>query len=305
VIGCFLAPNFLFMQVFYPLDGVGSVMVLAMGASLIGRYLPLEKRPKAMGWMVASATLAFVIGAPLSSIIAGAGNWRSVLLWFFLPVSVAGLALAYFNVPSSPSKPQGGIGKEAYLSSFKQVLMNKSAAACLASCALFYVSQVWGLYAITFYRTRFSLPLESASLVLLFATLTMTIGAVVGGRIVNRFGRKRVTILSLGLASVLMVIFVYMPFLWIVLPLDLLSTWLRGVGFAAATNLSLEQVPQSRGTMMSLVGMFGSLGSVIGITLGGTVLDQYGFLVLVPILGVFGIASVSVTYFFAKDPIKK
>jgi predicted MFS family arabinose efflux permease len=306
LLGCFLAPNFTFMEVFYPLDGVGSVMVLAMGSALIGSFLPLEKRAKAIGWMVASATLAFVIGSLVVSLIPGAGNWRSVLLWYFLPVSVAGLVLAYFNVPSTPSKQQVAIGKDAYLSSLRQVLINRSAAACLAATALFGVSQTgWGLFAITFYRTRFSVPLEYAAVILLFMTLTMTIGAVVGGRLVNRFGRKRLTMLSFGLASILIVIFVYMPYLWIVLILDLLSTFLRGLGFAAASNLSLEQVPQARGTMMSLSGMFASLGAVIGVTVSGIVLDRYGFLVLTPILGAFGVASVISTYFFVKDPYKK
>lgn len=305
LIGCFLAPNFAFMLVFFPLDGVGSVIVVAMGAALIGKFLPLEKRSKALGWMVASATLAYVIGSLVVSFVPGAGNWRSVLLWFFLPVSVVGLVLAYFNVPPTPSRQQVAIGKGAYLSSLKQVLINRSAAACLASCALFYVSQMWGLYAITFYRTRFSAPLQYASLILLSMTLSMSVGAVVGGRLVNRFGRKRLTILSFGLASILMVIFVYMPYLWIVLPLDLASTWLRGMGFAAASSLSLEQVPQSRGTMMSLNGMFMYLGVVIGTAVGGTVLDQYGFLVLTPVLGAFGVTSVSVLHFFAKDPHRK
>ncbi len=306
LIGCFLAPNFAFMLVFYPLDGVGSVIVVAMGAALIGKFLPLEKRSQALGWMVASATLAYVVGAPLAGFIAGAGSWRSVLLWFFLPVSVVGLVLAYFNVPSTPSKQQVAIGKEAYLSSLKQVLINRSAAACLVSGALFWVSQTgWGLFAITFYRTRFSVPLEYASLILLFMTLSMSLGAVVGGRLVNRFGRKRLTILSFGLASVLIVIFVYMPYLWIVLPLDLASTWLRGMGFAAASSLGLEQVPQSRGTMMSLSGMFGSLGSVIGVTVAGRVVDQYGFLVLTPVLGAFGVVSVFVNYFLVRDPYRK
>ncbi|MCJ7559602.1 MFS transporter [Candidatus Bathyarchaeota archaeon] len=305
LLGVYLAPNITFMQIFYPLDGIGSVIVVAMGSALIGRYLPLEKRAKAIGWMVASATLAFVIGALIVSFIPGARNWHSILLWFFLPVSVVGIVLAYFNVPSAPSKPQEAIGKEAYLNSFKKVLMNRSAAACFASTALFSVSQMWGLFAMTFYRTRFSVPLNEASLILLTVILTMTIGAVVGGRLVNRFGRKHLTILSLGLASVLMVIFVYMPYLWIVILLDLVSTFLRGMGFSAASNLCLEQVPQARGTMMSLNGMFVSLGAVIGITVGGIVLDQYGFLVLVPILGAFGIASVINNFIFVKDPIKK
>jgi predicted MFS family arabinose efflux permease len=126
-----------------------------------------------------------------------------------------------------------------------------------------------------------------------------------GGQLVNRFGRKRLAVSALGFAVVLIAILIYMPSLWIALPIDFLHTWLRGVGFTAVYSLTLEQVPQARGTMMPLGGMFASLGSVIGIIIGGAVLDLYGFLVLVPILGAFGVASVISTYFFVKDPYKK
>lgn len=314
LLGCFFAPNFTFMQFFYPLDGIGSLMVVAMGAALFGRFLPLENRPKAMGWLASSATLAYVIGAPLSGFIAGAASWRYVLLWFFLPISIAGLILAYINIPPTPKEKQGVIGKGTYLSSFKQVLMNRSAAACLTSVMLYMVSHAWGLYAMTFYRTRFAVTLQGTSLILLFVTMTYTIGAVVGGRLVNRVGRQRLTILCATVASTLMVIFVFMPNLWIVLPLDILSTLFRGVGFTAAYNLGLEQVPQARGTYMSLSGMFFSLGSIIGTSIGSIVLNQFtvetvlnpaGFTVLVPILGIFGFTAVLVNYFFIKDPCKK
>ncbi len=304
VLGCSLAPSFMFMQIFYPLDGVGSVIATSMGYALVGKFLPLEKRSKAIGWIVAAASLTYVIGGPLGGFIAGVGSWRSVLLWYFLPVSVVGLILAYFSIPSTPREQQAAIGKEAYLSSLKQVLLNKSAAACLACTALYYVSFMWGIYAITFYRTRFSVPLEYASIILLGNTLAIALGSIAGGRLVNRFGRKRLLILSLGSASVLMAIFVYMPFLWIVWPLDMLSTFLRGMGGTAGYSLGLEQAPKARGTMMSLLSVFGSLGAALGIALSGPVLDNFGFLVLVPILGVFGVASVVLNYFTVTDPYK-
>ncbi len=318
VLGCFLAPSFIFMQIFLPLDGAGSVIVLAMGGVLIARFLPLEKRARAIGWMVGSATLAYVIGAPIAGLIAGASSWRYVLLWFFLPISIVGIALAFTNIPSTPREQQGAFAKKAYLSGFKNVLINKSAAACLLCTMLFQVSQMWGLYAMTFYRTRFGVSLEYTSLILISIALFGSIGAIVGGRLVNSYGRKRLTYLSFGAASILMVIFVFMPYLWIVLPLDITSVFLRGVGITAGSNLGLEQVPQARGTYNSLAGMFGSLGAIIGIFTGGTVLNNFtsltvngpvldprGFQALVPILGVFGITSVTANYIFVKDPCRK
>jgi len=103
VVGCFIAPNFTFMQIFYPLDGIGSVIVVAIGYALFGRFLSLEKRAKATGWLVAAGTIAFVIGAPIAGFIAGVSSWQNVLLWFFLPISITGLIFAYFNIPSITS----------------------------------------------------------------------------------------------------------------------------------------------------------------------------------------------------------
>jgi len=318
VLGCFFAPNFTFMQIFYPLDGVGSVIVIAMGSALFGRLLPLENRAKAMGWLVASGTLAYVIGSPLASLIAGPSSWRYVLLWFFLPISIAGLILAYFNIPSTPREQQDAIGKETYLSSFKQVLRNRSAAACLLVTTLFVVAGIWPIYAMTFYRTRFSVSLEYASLILVAMTLVYAIGSISGGQLVNKFGRQRLAIMGCGLSTVVRMIFIFMPYLWIVLPLDIISATLGGIGMAAAYNLVLEQVPQARGTMMSLTQMSGALGAIIGVVIGGIILDKFtsftvngpvldpnGFLILVPALGIFGIASITANYLFMKDPCRK
>jgi MFS transporter, DHA1 family, inner membrane transport protein len=318
VLGCFFAPNFTFMQIFYPLDGVGSVIVVAMGYALFGRFLSLEKRAKATGWLVASGTLAFVIGAPIAGFIAGASSWRNSLLWFFLPISIAGLILAYFHVPSTPREKQNPIAKESYLSSFKLVLTNRSAAAVLPVSAFWVVAQIWSLYGLTFYRTRFLVSLEYTSLILVVLALLLAIGGVFGGRLVDRFGRQRLAILCCGITVLLRVVFIFIPFFWIVLILDLASAFVGGIGTAAAYNLVLEQLPQARGTMMSLTGMAGYLGAIIGVIIGGAVLDRFtsltsngpildptSFQVLVPIISAFGFVSIILNYLFIKDPCRK
>ena len=170
----------------------------------------------------------------------------------------------------------------------------------------------------TFYRTRFSVSLEYASLILIAVALVGAIGNVVGGRLVNRYGRQRLAILCCGMAALLKLIFVFTPFFWIVLLLDLTSLFVGGIGAAAAYNLTLEQVPQARGTMMSLTVMAGNLGAIIGILIGGAVLDKFtsftingpvldpnGFLVLVPILSACGFASIILNYLFMRDPCRK
>ncbi len=318
ILGCYFAPNFTLMQVFYPLDGVGSGIVVAMGYALFGRFLPLEKRAKATGWLVAAGTLSVVIGAPVAGFIAGASSWRFVLVWFFLPVSIAGLILAYIKIPRTPREKQGPIGREDYLSSFKLVLKNRSAAAVLPVSAFWVVAQMWALYVITFYRTRFLVPLEFAVLIMIAMALVGAAGSVVGGRLVNRYGRQRLALLFCCTTILVRVIFIFIPYLWIVLILDLTSLLTGGIGTAAAFNLVLEQVPQARGTMMALTGMAGAIGAIIGVIVGGAILDNFtsfsingpvldptAFQVLVPTISAFGFASIIINYLIIRDPCRK
>jgi MFS family permease len=107
------------------------------------------------------------------------------------------------------------------------------------------------------------------------------------------------------------------PSFWIILVFDITGAIFAGIALVATTNLVLEQIPQARGTMMSLTQMSASLGTVIGVIVGGAILDAFttftngpvlnpnGFSVLLAVLSVFGIAAITLNYLFIKDPFKK
>jgi MFS family permease len=52
ILGCFLAPEFLFMQFFFPIEGIGTAVIGAMAFTLVGEFLVVNKRPKAIGWIL-------------------------------------------------------------------------------------------------------------------------------------------------------------------------------------------------------------------------------------------------------------
>jgi len=130
-LGCFLAANFNLILTFYSLSGVGTAMVFPMAITLIGEHFPLEKRGNAVGWIIAAGSLSYLIGAPVIGFIAGIWGWRFVLLGFVIPISLASLFLAFIGLPSALRKNQRTISKGTYLGSFKGVLLNRSATACL------------------------------------------------------------------------------------------------------------------------------------------------------------------------------
>ena len=303
--GCFVASNFNLMLIAYALSGMGTAMVTPMAITLIGEHLPLEKRTSAIGWIVASGALSYVIGAPVIGFIADLGGWRLVLLGFVLPVSLTGLLLAFIGLPRTSRHHQPTMNKRAYLGSFREVLSNSSATACLMGNTLRSIAfMVILLYGISFFRERFAVSTGFAALVMLGAAASYTLGSLVCGRFANRVGRKPATVSTSLMGGIFAISFAYLPNLWFSLALNFLAAWFFGIGASAANSLTLEQVPKFRGTMMSLTSAAQSLGSALGATLGGSLLVLYNYRIMGSALGALGIAAAIVFYFLSIDPTR-
>ena len=68
------ASSFLMLLAFYPLNGIGIVLVNPMGAALVGEYYSDEERASAVGWLVSGGSLAWVVGAQAITYLAGKRN---------------------------------------------------------------------------------------------------------------------------------------------------------------------------------------------------------------------------------------
>lgn len=304
-LGCFFAPDFLFMQVFFPIEGIGSATIGAMAFAIVGEFLALEKRPKAIGWILAAASTSSIVGLLVISLFfSGAGGWRSYLLWFALPISLVSLAAVYFGVPASPPKPRI-IGKEAYLSSFRQVFLKKSAASCLIGVMFRQAGFAWvSVYSATFFRTQFGLSLSSAALLGLVGGVFFVIAEIVGGHLVNRIGRKRQLVATLVISSPLLMLVAFVPNLWIVLILSWIGGFIYGMSFPANTSLILEQAPESRGTMMSMSTIFVTFGTGLGAALGGAALILSGWIGLILTFAAMQLIAAAIFFFLTKDPCR-
>lgn len=301
-LGCFVASNFSLMLISYSLSGVGTAMVFPMVTTLIGEHFSLEKRGTAIGWIIAAGSLSYLIGAPVVSLIAGFGGWRFVLLGFVIPVSFLALFLASINVPSTSHGSRLEAGKVAYAGSFKGVLSNMSASACLIGNVLRTASFVAILlYGVSFFRQRFSVSTDFASVIILGAALLYTLGSLFAGRLINRFGRRPLTVLTTLFASIFIVWFVFLPNLWFSLVLNFLGTWFSGMGSSAANSLALEQVPRFRSTMMSINSAALSLGNALGSAIGGVALILSDYEAVGTTLGALGIIAAVTFYLLARD----
>ena len=310
-LGLFLVPSFPLAQLVVPLNGIGSVIIVVTAQTFIGNSYPLAKKAKAIGWVTAVGTLANAVGAPIIGFMTGIGGWRSSLIWFMLPTAVFSLVFVFLAFPHNQPQVLLSIKKEPFMRGFKKVLNSKSAVACLVATFLGTASLFGGVvFEVTFLRQIFSVTPGFAALMgTLVGTALISVGAVVGGHAVNRVGRKHLAVISGFLAGLVTLLAYFMQNLGVFLALRWINAVLIGVTIAAASNLMLEQVPQFRGTAMSLSSAFSGVGTAVGITVVGAVLNLYvdatvGFQALGLTVGAFGFAGTLVYVLLVREPIR-
>lgn len=301
-LGCFFASNFELMLISYSLTGAGTAMIFPMAITLVGEHFRLEMRGNAVGWIIAAGSLSYVIGAPVIGFTANIGGWRFTLLGFVIPISLGSLSLAFFGLPSPSPSDKHQISRGLYLESFKDVISNRSALACLVGNILRTTAFMAILiYGVSSFRQEFLVSIDFASAIVIGAALCYTLGSLAAGRLVNKFGRKPITVVTTFLAGIFTISFVYLPNLWLSLALFILDAWFSGMASSAGNSLSLEQVPRFSGTMMSMNSAAISLGNAIGSALGGLTLVLFNYKVMGSTLGVMGIIAAIVFYSLTID----
>jgi MFS family permease len=253
VLGVYLAPTFWQAQLFYALNGVGSVIVAAMSPSLIADLYPLSKKAVRISWITSTAYIAMLIANPITGFLSNnsvVSSWRDSLLWFLLPVTAVGLLLVILFVPSRTSTLHGDLKKPPFLSGFKAIANNRSAIACLTSN---FMGGLWlaGLvYGSAFNADIFNLSPAIRGALNSFSIGIVVSGILIGGFLINPIGRKRMMVTS-GFTAVLVSVLSYVlmlvvPNLWLHVGLGLFSAFLGGFVFVAGPNLQVEQVPEYR-----------------------------------------------------------
>ena len=308
VLGLFFAPTFNLALLSQAFIGVGSSTIGILVFCLIGDLLPLEKRGFAVGLTISMAMFAWIIVAPLSGFIETIAGWRSVLTWFIFPIAIGGLILTLAVIPSKPH-PNQSTEKSLYSEAFKRILLNKSAVACLVGTALVWIFNSVPVYTVSFYRIQFLVAPVTGGLFGAIAAVGGMLGGATGGRLVNRYGRKPLTVTAGLVAGAFAILITFVPNVWLSVASWVVSATSVGIMSAAFISLVLEQVPQFRGSMMSINDTFRAAGVIVGSTLGVVVLNPLNiqvanFQLLMVIYGSAGIVTALIVLLLVRDPTK-
>ncbi|MGA2385739.1 MAG: MFS transporter [Candidatus Bathyarchaeia archaeon] len=303
-LGFFVAQNFATVLLFQFFIGVGAAIISIMSYALIGDLFPLERRGWVVGLTVSAVMASFVIVAPLSGFIAGIAGWRMVLLSFIFPLSIACLAIGFFGIPSKQSLPQSS--KSLYSEAFKQILLNKSAMACVIGTTLFTCIGVIPVYAVSFYRIAFSVSPAIGGVFSSVAAFGGILGGVTSGKLINRCGRKPLTVAASVASGISSILFTYIPNMLISVAFWAIAATFASITVAALYSLVLEQVPSFKASMMSINLTFQNAGLILGLIIGGLVLnlDHNNFQLLMTIFGALGATAGAIVLLLAKDTCK-
>ena len=295
-VGSCLSPSFQLLFILYPINGIAWSLVYPMSVALIGELFPQEKRATALSRIFAVPPIITVFGSPYVGYIS---DWRRALMLYAIPIAAASLILAKFSIPLRKTK-----GKKVDLvSAFKTLIANRSALSCLMYFLLNSITfQFLGMLSISFLREHHSLPKEVTSLIYSGLALAVFIGALSGGKIVDRYGRKTSTVFITLIYGLSAVLFVTVPNAYVATALGILAGFMMGLRQPAINSLTIEQIPEIRGSIMSLSTASGNVGSMIGAAMAGFLLLNYDWIKAGVFLGSAAILAGIILQIFAKDP---
>ena len=274
IIGASLSTGLTQMVLFFVLYGVGTSLTLPIVSILLTLY-PQQQRTTALGRIYSGRSLTSILATPIIGLLASLYGWRTGYIGFGAPLILLAVILVSAKIPEQPTS-QGNVD---LMSGFRKIAANRSALACITGAALslaFFNSLM--VFNGSYMRNNLGLSLETASLAMSVTFIAIAVGQVISGTLADRLGIKTTTWLStlIGGLSLLLYFSVKLPVAVAILA-SAIGTGMAGTTMTTMATLALEQVPDSRGTMMSLNSAAMNVGAMLSTVIGGLAIDSLGF----------------------------
>ncbi len=162
------------------------------------------------------------------------------------------------------------------------------------------------LYMVSFFRLTFNVSPAIGGAILSIGTAGGIIGGIVGGKLINMIGRKTLTITAILVNGISAILITFMPLMALSVILGFIGGTTMAMIIVGLQSLALEQVPEFRGSMMSISNSLENTGGILAVIIGGLLLNLYNnnFHLLMTVFGVMGIVAVPLLLLFARDPTR-
>jgi EmrB/QacA subfamily drug resistance transporter len=101
---CGLAPDVEWLIAFRALQGLGAVMISALGAAIVTEVFPSSERGRALGIIGAVVSLGIALGPTVGGLLIGISGWRSIFL-VNVPIGIFAGYVVVHSVPPSFINP--------------------------------------------------------------------------------------------------------------------------------------------------------------------------------------------------------
>jgi predicted MFS family arabinose efflux permease len=258
--------------------GMGVACLLSAGFAGAGAWFDEEDQPWALGYVIGSQSIAWIVGNPVIGLLTDAVSWR---LAYTVPGVAALAALAAALVTRSG---RGEADPAAARSGMTDVARDPSARRW--TVAEFVAYSAWTAeltYIGAFYVKSYGLEESVVGLLLAIGSIAFLISTLGTDRLARRLGgrRRRMVVASaLAMGSLLAVIMNVTPAVAFTVALFFLMALCAGVRSTSSSALALGLLPSTPGAMMAARTTSAQLGYTIGAMFGGLVLAVAGFGVL-------------------------
>jgi predicted MFS family arabinose efflux permease len=280
------SPSLLVFYAGHAVVGLGVAFLLSAGFAGVGAWFDERDAAWAMGFVVGSQSVAWIVGNPVVGLLTDAVSWRAAYAvpGVFALAALAAALAAPREGRAAPDAEEGGITHVAADPSARRWAVAELVAYSAWTAELTYIG--------AFYVKTYDVEESVVGFLLAVGSFAFLISTLGTDRLVRRVGSKRPLIVAggLGMGAFAAVIMNVTPSVAFTLVLFFGMALCAGVRSTGSSALGLSQLPSRPGSMMAARTASAQLGYVIGASAGGAVLAVAGF----GALGFFLLAGMAV-----------
>lgn len=253
-------------------QGLGAAVMMALALAFVSEIVPKEKTGSAMGLLGTMSALGTALGPSLGGVLVELFGWRAIFL-VNVPLGLGAVLFAHRYLPADRSTPDA---ERAGFDSVGAMLRNPAFGASLVANVLVSTVLMATLVVGPFYLAL-ALRLDTAvvGIVMSIGPIVAALTGIPAGRIVDRWGARRMTLAGLGGVAIGSVLLSVTPealgIPGYVIPIVIITA--NYALFQAANNTAVMRNAQAnqRGVVSGTLTLSRNLGLIAGASVMGAV----------------------------------
>jgi predicted MFS family arabinose efflux permease len=299
------APGLGLMMAAQAFVGLGYATFGFTAPAIVGEVYAYETRGRAMGLIRLGVSGASLVGVPIAAALAESMDPR-------YPYTLVAILAALSIVPLLPlsSRFRGrGVRRSPesarvqVASFFRLLASRRSACVGLAAVAIWAAIPTGVfIYLAAWLEERFALTGSMIGVAFLFVGCGALLGNLMTAGMADRIGKKRSSIAGLVGLSMAAIILPHVSTVWLAMAVLCLLTAVLEFGYGSFSTLMTEQIPEQRGTLLSMAAFVNGLGTAAVPLVGGSLWARGGYASVTFVVGALGLAAALVLVAFLGEP---